>query len=138
MLWTLACPTNVLCKLSYCACSSLHSSGKNNVQTIFLHNMQDLVAHQLGTELLLSWGLSESLNTGQGLSSTILRGTEVPEPTFSLLAGKRTLQYNQAKLISTFYCSCQRPTCSSWSHLLGLASPTPTHPLTSPNWMMLS
>jgi hypothetical protein len=65
---------------------SLHSSRKVNV-LIFLNNMQDLVAHQLGTELLLSWGLSESLNTGQGLSLTNLRGTEVPAPTFSFLDG---------------------------------------------------
>jgi hypothetical protein len=42
--------------------------------------MQDLVARPLGTELLLSWGLSESTDTGQGLSSTILRGTKVPAP----------------------------------------------------------
>jgi len=60
---------------------SLHWARKNST-VIAAPNMQDLVAHQLGMELLLSWGHSESPATGQGLSSTSLHGTEVPETTF--------------------------------------------------------
>jgi hypothetical protein len=56
--------------------------------------MQDLVARQLGMELLLSWGLSGSPATVQSLSSTSLHGTEVPETIFFLCL--RSLQFHQA------------------------------------------
>ena len=102
--------------------------------------LQDPVASRLAMELHLSWGLSELPDKEQPWSSMNTPGTKVlclhyiftcMLPEFS---GKLVTFHWRTMLL--VFCACQRLTYYSWSLLLGLASPTPTHPLTLTDWMM--